>query len=649
MSKRFQYYNIVPCSPGYEELQAQNIIGLEKKTGINIALYSLTLHPQGRPASEKAGYLISSYRKFNKALENSNIRVGVLLQSILGHRARVDKNEESWTRTITVNGIQSRFCTFDDGFRKYIFNTVAAIAKEKPFMLLGDDDIRSFSNEVECFCPLHTAEFNRRTNRNFTSEEFRSAVKNCKKDDEIYIAFEKLRQDTQNGLCKLMREAIDSVDPSIESGTCMSWWDYRFNGDSAKAIASKTQKPFMRLANGLYMEESPLNLLDNHLVSQASRLYYGDAFTVIDEADTCPHTPLSKSARSFETKLVSAVFAGLNGAKIWHVNCAKGSKPVSESYTDILEKYNGFNQTLANELAAAANGGVIIPCHKNFIKWHPVSGAGENFRPSRNWVYQLFGVYGIPFQCSFDLNKDGIYAISGEESIARFSDAELKQLLSRKLLLDGPAAMALSERGFSKYMGVEAQRKDFTFNCELSPDGKESYPLSKNPESPFFKITDPKVQIITNLGFSPYSYAPEKEIVAPGAVVFKNQLGGTIVCTAYTNTILRGWANESRKDNIIELLEKANNGRLPYVVENYQRIMVQERKLDAETDILGIFNLGFDTINKLSIRCADVPSEIKILLPDGKWQKAEFTKNGSNIIIDTKIECYEVIVLRIKE
>ena len=51
--EKFRFYNIVPCNPGREELQARDVIELEARTGIDIALYSLTLHPEGFPARKK--------------------------------------------------------------------------------------------------------------------------------------------------------------------------------------------------------------------------------------------------------------------------------------------------------------------------------------------------------------------------------------------------------------------------------------------------------------------------------------------------------------------------------------------------------------------------------------------------------------------
>ncbi|MBR6073825.1 MAG: hypothetical protein IKP87_00850, partial [Victivallales bacterium] len=181
----FRFYNIVPCNCGREKQQARDVIELQARTGIDIALYSLSLHPEGFPARKKAALLIESYRKFSRALEGSKVKPGVLLQSILGHWPRVDKDEEKWTRTVDLDGNTPRFCPLDENFRNYIFETVAALAKEKPCFILGDDDIHAFSPKPECFCKLHTAEFNRRTGRHFTPEQYRQAVLTCKAGDSV--------------------------------------------------------------------------------------------------------------------------------------------------------------------------------------------------------------------------------------------------------------------------------------------------------------------------------------------------------------------------------------------------------------------------------------------------------------------------------
>jgi len=93
--RAFKFYNIIPFSPGKEREQAENVIALEKETGIDIALYCLSLHPEGVPADRKVDSRIDSYRKFRDALKGSRIKTGILLQSILGHWPQLDEIREA--------------------------------------------------------------------------------------------------------------------------------------------------------------------------------------------------------------------------------------------------------------------------------------------------------------------------------------------------------------------------------------------------------------------------------------------------------------------------------------------------------------------------------------------------------------------------
>ena len=189
----FTFFNVLPYSPGKEKDLAADAVDYVEQTGNEVVLYCMTLHPEGFPAMTKAEKMLASYQCLKQELAGTKVKLGLLIQSILGHWPRVDKDEEQWTRSINVLGEKVRFCPLDENFRKYIFDVTAMFAKEKQVFILGDDDIRSFSPEVECFCPLHTAEFNRRTGNNFTPDEYREAVKNAKVGDEIFNAFEKIR------------------------------------------------------------------------------------------------------------------------------------------------------------------------------------------------------------------------------------------------------------------------------------------------------------------------------------------------------------------------------------------------------------------------------------------------------------------------
>lgn len=651
-SAPFQFFNVVPCSVGTEELAAKDSIELFEKTGINVALYWVSVHPEGRPAYEKVARLTESFRKFKTALKGSGVRPGILLQSILGHWIRVDDSEEPWEQSINLNGKTVRFCPLDPRFRKYIFDTVAGFAKEKPCFILGDDDIRTFFGAVsECFCPLHTAEFNRRMGTNFTQDEYREAVKACKVGDPVFNCFEKLREETVVGVGKLIRKAIDSVDRAIPSGSCMPGEERRFNGDVSRAMAAQGQPPVMRMANGMYYEyEHPewKDFLSVTLFSQAQRQFHSNIPCVLDETDSFPHNLYSLSATTFHTKLCLAIFNGLNGAKIWCVNGHKFGYPVSRKYTDILAENKAFYPALSRAVAGTELAGVRSPAFYNFPDWHPSDARQFFVNLDDDMFTGLIGYYGIPYRVDFRKDAGGIYVLAGRDNAMRIPEEELLQLFRGKLFVDGPAAIALTERGFEDMLGVRAEKKDFQFNEEWSSDGKQQYSISKHPDIPFLTVLDPSAKVLTKYYFSPYPGALSRDEVAPGSVLFRNKTGGTVCMAGFHKRVRSGVSlGESRKDWMIMLFEQLLKKPLDWVADEYQPVTMLQRTADNKTDLLFLLNQGIDTIHPLTIRCGQFPTRVEQLLPDGTWEDLSFERNGNRIVLPVSLSYYGIAALRL--
>ena len=185
----FTLYNVMPFSPGREAQCAADCRDFRDRTGCDLELYSLTLHPEGKPAMEKVERYVASYRALRHELDGSGVRLGVLVQAILGHWPRVDKDIEDWTRTVNIKGEKVRFCPDDPGFAKYIDDTFTLLAKEKPAFILTDDDVRAYSHAAECFCPRHVAEFNARRGTAYSEKTLREKVSAARQDDPDYTTF----------------------------------------------------------------------------------------------------------------------------------------------------------------------------------------------------------------------------------------------------------------------------------------------------------------------------------------------------------------------------------------------------------------------------------------------------------------------------
>lgn len=649
---KFKFFNIVPYYPGHEEETAQDLIELYRRTGISRMLYSLSFHPEGKNALEKAERLVASYRKLRDALAvEPGIKAGVLIQSILGHVVGPCVEAEPWVRTVVDRelpaGQLTRFCPLDKGFANYIRTVGVMVAKEKPFFILGDDDIRSWSSGVECFCELHTAEYNRRHGTSFTPEEYRQAVRTSDVNSELYRNFDQLRQDTVNGVAALIREGIDSVDPTIPGGSCMPGGEYFFNQDTASALAAKGQSDIvMRICNANYVEQSPRDFAANAFKSQAYRKYHQDVRTVLDESDTFPHSLFSKAAISFHAKECSAIFNGLNGAKLWFVNCRRAGMTVSRKYTDILAKYRNFYPALAEAVADSTTDGVRIPIHNNKGNWHAISNRAPNITPEFSWSEYL-GIYGIPFSAEKAYDLDGVYAVRGKEFIDRKSDEELLTLFKGKMLIDGAAALALTKRGFAKYMGVEARTPVHPFNAERYLNGTPIYCRTWVGAPELVKLSD-KAETLTEMIFAPYMGCAAPQVICPGSVLFENEFGGKICTTVFSTTdefTPRGGV--PRKDWLTFVLSRLSPEAVKGIALAEQPMLSIARKANDGAKLIMICNLGFDALETLDIKFADAAS-VQYLDADGVWKDAEFTVNGDTVIIDRPVACYEVVILKIK-
>ena len=645
----FTLYNVIPFSPGREEQCAADCREYMARTGCDLVLYSLTLHPEGKPAMEKVERYVASYRKLKHELSGSNVRLGILVQAILGHWPRVDKDIEDWTRTVNIKGKVVRFCPDDPGFAKYIDDTFVLLAKEKPAFILTDDDVRAYSHDAECFCHRHVAEFNKRMGTNYSEKEVRERVSAAKQDDPEYKTFLAIQREMMNRLAKRFRTAIDSVDPAIPAGVCVAGEETFLVPPMARAIAAKGQKPVMRVSTGCYNERFGTQFPVNVMRTIGFAEYYRDSgIDILDEADTCPQNLWSKSALSFFTHLEVAAFLGLKGAKIWYVNGHKGTAPVSRTYTDVLTRNRGLLDALSREIENAVGAeGVAVPCFSHFPKWHLAKTHNEMFINSGTFAERVFIPFGIPFYGEKDFSHDGVYVVSRKNEVERFTDAELAQIFSHKVLVTAEAALALTKRGRQDLIGLAADMKQFRFNREQDVETGATYVAAPTDNMPFFSNLAPGAEVLTRLGFSPYVGSPVFEEAAPGTVLWRNALGGSVItCVYHTEMTPLHKFSEARKQYVVKLLDKLSGRPVPYVCGNDQDMLVFARKLKDGGSVVLTVNLNSEPIGELRLRAPGAKA-ISVLAPDGTWRTQKFSRDGEWLVVPSALAFYEAKVFKV--
>ena len=465
--------------------------------------------------------------------------------------------------------------------------------------------------------------------------------------DAVNTVFEELCREIPAATASLIRQGLDSVDPSIPAGSCMPYWETRFNGSVSKKFAAAGQAPVMRVCNADYLESSAKHFPAIVSRTMTLRKAHPELPIVLDESDTFPHTLYSRSSKSMHAKLCASIFSELRGAKLWLENMKKLGRPVHKNYTEILGRHRGFYQTLASEVRKSRSTGIVVPASGSFPRWNSADKETfENFLTEPSLSVSTLGILGIPFDCDFDLERSAVYALAGKQAVDRFSDDELKKLLSGKLYVDGPAAAALCDRGFAGLLGVKAELIDFRFNRERNPVTRQLYVISKVPGIPHLTLLDPAAEVLTTLCYAPFNGA-EPEEVSPATVFFRNALGGTVCTSAFHQGIPYAQGNEPRKEWFLEIFDKLNGSKLPAVCQDLQDITALTREYEDGSLLLLVCNINFDRLEKIALRCAKQPEKILRLTPGGSWEECPFTAEEENIFVRHSMECYDLEVFRI--
>lgn len=656
----FTLYNVVPFANGSERQTAADILEYRDRTGQDTALYCLTLNPFGKPAIDLAKFRVGSFRRLKKELEGSGIRLGVLVQAIIGHGwPSAEKVTEDWQRTVDIRGNAVRFCPLSEGFRNYVRETMTMIAEAGARFVMTDDDCRSFSPETECFCPLHVAEFNRRTGGSYTGESLRKAILESRPEDKVQRDFAALQRDTVTGLLRDIRAALDAVDPTI-AACCSTPGQNRevtYVPDYARAIARKGDRPMVRIDNGYYVENSVREFPGVVLFTMGVCAYLSDKVPVLlDEADTCPQNLWAKSSASFFAHLTASALCGCTGAKTWYVNGRRGDIEITRNYTDVLSDRRGFLDGVVRAVRGGRALGVVIPCTDRSAAGANVAKGGYQLPMTCDrWVNGTFGLMGVPFRASYDKTEDAVYALGGD--LAEFSDAELKAILSHRALVDSDAAEALCRRGLSDLLGVSvrARTEPLRFEFEADAETGDIVSFSHNSGAPEFVAAD-GAEVCAwlcgrlasppsfNLRENPKGYVK----IAPSGVLFRNRAGGTVLTVAWhSHPYPLERRSEQRQRWLWRMLDRVAGRPFDCVVANPQDVLCVARRMADGADLVAAFNLNYDPLRHVLIRAARRPQAVETMDRRGDWKASAFGWTDGVLSVPANVTPYDALLVRI--
>lgn len=641
--KEVQLYNIVPVFANNIDFTFSEIIRQKEEVGIDHILISLSFHPQMTPAKNLIPILCERFARVRDGIAGKGIKLGVLVQSLQGHgwNGKIPLTEEPWQQIIGLDGRRSpRMCFLDPGFREYVFDCIQSIAKEKPSLILIDDDFGLRNGE--CFCERHMAEYNAALGASYSREELEKILKEGHWSDEIAIKVGEVRKQSPVGFAKVIREAINSVDPTLRCGLCAcSGGHFQLKG-ALTALAGDTE-PLLRINNAVYGDVST----DTVCVSfegTCRRTFQvkGAVKDIIDESDTFPHNYMSESAALFHSHLATALLQGLVGAKLWTAEYERPVHTGSQArYEEKLRDYRGFY----NELLSLApritwkgvSGLAFVP--PPGLEAHPIHASMGLY--NGNWETPIEGMYALPIRYE-ELDAPGISALHGTDAKV-LSDDQLHTLLRQTVVVDSIAAREITKRGMAHLIGVEADEGDenFHFKTEFSDDGEISFGYMWDDTTSRLKPISDKIKVL-----SWFSKSGEKDF--PSSIIFENEEGGRIVVLGWTlDMIYFNMFRIKRRSLYLKILDHLGDAPFEMAVENGDKALVRYGVIDDGSELVSVTPLSFDIQDSLQLRLVRDPKSIEMLQPDGKWEEVKFSRTSkTEISVETTVCLCMPIILR---
>ncbi len=620
-----------------EDIKQQYLLGIS-----SCPLFSMSLVPEGKTPLNKVDKTIAQYKKFKDILDQMQIPNGVLIQSSLGHGWVLGEKFTFQPYVGFEDGKEQEVvCPLDEGFKSYYYEMIKRVALTKPKAIMIDDDFRLIARPANgCCCPLHLKRINEYLGENLTREELLSAVKNG--DKKRYDAYIKAQQTSLVELAKIIRQAIDEVDPTI---LCPDCGGGGYNAEQAEEIAKTlagNNPSILRISNGRYCFPGKRHFAFScHRASLLKEKLKNDIDFILAEADTCPHNRYATDASELHTQYTVSILEGIKGAKHW---LTRGPYEPNSGigYRKILAKYAKFYEQLSKDVE-----GIKWQGFNTFISPRKDVPTSDESGGWANWALEALG---LPLY--FSTEYDGVICVESQsgKTASVYTDEEIIKILSSHCILDYASAKIFEERGYGKYLGVSVKERDKTpLKGEIAVG--ETTTMALQPLIKKLVVTNENA-VVESYAFNSLDGSITKDLIFPSAVTFKNELGGNVTVFAGAPSVDRtyfagfGYLSETRKKQFIKLIKKAD--KIPaYYTGDIETFVKAGYTKNGEL-LISLVDMSADEIENPTLYVKDNVTEIKALAPNGEKVNVPFTKNGDIYTLDLTVYCLKPTILYIK-
>ena len=577
----------------------------------------------GHPTLAQVAQWLGVLRPWKQQLESMGLRVSLNPWVVLGvcDRGRRLKAGQSWQTMVDWKGRASQqvVCPLDTAWQVYFKSAISLMAAERYRVIWIEDDYRYHNHEPldwgGCFCDLHVAEFNRLARAHAKRDEIVRAVLQPGQPHPWRQIWLDLWQDNALDLLAQWRDVTQAhgtqlglmssgIEPhTIEGRRWRQWWT---------ALAGD-KPPIHRPHFWSYGDTGgKAALAESIAVLDQNRRLEPPGVEVGPEIECFPYYSWNKSYAQTAAQMYLATVFGSTNLNV-SLYDFMGNLPSDDP---ARAKFLGRLKPALSRLGelfppTLQSSGVGVVWREDASRRIRTAGNAEWMDlncPTRPWAVATAAL-GFGYAMA---DQPLVNALSGAMAWA-LDDSEIESLLSRGLILDGPAARILDQRGFGPQIGLTDTRmvtqdeilysmEEFTdADFALRPGSQASLNVGIDRLSQ--GKTLPGARIVSRV------LGPRQNQVGHGATLFENARGGRVTIVPYDISQQCLWTLP-RISHLRRVLAWLAGGKELGHVEG-GAWLIPQFLTDGSVHRAVVWNAGFDAVE-----------EIELHPPDG-WPKLD--------------------------
>ncbi len=602
--------------------------------------------PAGLPL-EAVGTITERLKKRIAELRQAGIHsVGINVAHTLGHWDVPGMPFTPLPPAVGHDGSRSTTCMCPNSseFRDYIQKRYAMMASTGADFIWVDDDFRAQNHgpAYPCFCSLCLQMFGREKERTALVAKL-----NTPENTSLRKEWSEFCAVSLEGLARDIHSAVFNVNPKVELGLMtIGYSNSTYAGYPIHRWMTAMGASRGRPGHGFYTDEKPGLLINKALdVARQVRDYPSGVTTIAYELENAPYITLDKSVRTVINECTLALMMGCNGFALNMLNRYQGTLEDFHPHMRAIAQERSQWKTLVDSSAGLPLAGFWPADHPMLMANRVVDEKGWFFEGGSYNIQapnQLLEM-GIPFAAD---SRHALGTILSGKVAEAFTTEELRDMLSKSVMLDVFALSVLWERGLGDLTGVKPGEDVLVAVTERFTD----HPLNG-----------------TNAGFVREAYAKPGErpgtlIPISGGVIdlshlvrhdgtdlgscltlYTNELGGRVAVSSYAPWNRIGLGPKRRQ--VIAMTDWLSEGRLPAIIDQTVRVAPFVRQSPDGRVVVVLFNTSLDATGMLTLRLRARPQHVSQVSASGFRPLGTRVSEGETVVEVPSIPPWTTITL----